>query len=385
MAERAERRLTRILSADVAGYRRLMRADEDATLALLTRCRDIAAERIAEHRGRIANTAGDAVPAEFLSVSDGVACAPAIQEAVGEEHAALPSDRRMLFRIGVHLGDVMVREGDLFGDAVNIAARLQALAEPSSDQAPERFEIADQNRCLAETYQALAMPVLKNSVDAFPTASGHVAELSLGDVKLHRCARQPVQSDALGKAERSIRSPIKARVPVPLHPYPRVYEHQCSSCAAPQHARPVHRARCVTFRVEPAGGIVVPPRVPDRLPADASSLARRASSLEALRLNPPTFVSSGTEGLQTPRWRRQSRANPEQNSLGKIQGISSIWSSAAVNEGQKGHQLSALRANSLRIRTGNFLRPCRELNRAIREIFSLIRESALVHFFGHLL
>src|ERR1700693_1161989 len=70
-----------------------------------------------------------------------------------------------------------------------------------SDQAPERFEIADQNRRLAEIYQALAMPVLKNFVDAFPAASGHVAELSLGDVKFHRCALQRVRADALGKLQ----------------------------------------------------------------------------------------------------------------------------------------------------------------------------------------
>ena len=76
-----------------------------------------------------------------------------------------------------------------------------------SDQAPERFEIADQNRRLAEIYQALAMPVLKNFVDAFPTSSGHVAELFLGDVKLHRCALQPVQADALGKLQQGFCDP----------------------------------------------------------------------------------------------------------------------------------------------------------------------------------
>ncbi len=130
MAERVERRLTTILAADVAEYSRLMRADEDATLALLTRCRDLAAALIAEHRGRIANTAGDAVLAEFPSVADGLYCALTIQKAVGNENEALPSDRRMLFRIGLHVGDIMIREGDLFGDAVNVAARLQALAEP---------------------------------------------------------------------------------------------------------------------------------------------------------------------------------------------------------------------------------------------------------------
>jgi class 3 adenylate cyclase len=130
VAEPVERRLTTILATDVAEYSRLMRADEDGTLALLTRCRKIAAARIAAHRGRIANTAGYAVLAEFPSVADGLSCALAIQQVVGEENAALPSNQPMLFRIGVHLGDVMARDGDLFGDAVNVAARLQALAEP---------------------------------------------------------------------------------------------------------------------------------------------------------------------------------------------------------------------------------------------------------------
>src|ERR1700730_15568883 len=89
MVERAERRLTTIRTADIAEYSRLMRADEDATMALLTRCREIAAAQIAERRGRIASTAGDAILAEFPSVADGLSCALAIQEAVGEENAAL--------------------------------------------------------------------------------------------------------------------------------------------------------------------------------------------------------------------------------------------------------------------------------------------------------
>ena len=101
MAERIERRLTTILAADVAEYSRLMRADEDSTLALLTRRREVAAARIAEYRGRIANTAVDAVLAEFPSVADGLSCALAIQEAVGKANEALPADRGMLFRIGV--------------------------------------------------------------------------------------------------------------------------------------------------------------------------------------------------------------------------------------------------------------------------------------------
>jgi adenylate cyclase len=130
MPRHVERRLTTILAADVAEYSRLMRADEDATLRGLTACRAIVDVLVAEHRGRIANTAGDALLAEFPSAVDGLACAIAIQRAINRENEDFSVERRMLFRIGVHCGDVIPRDGDLFGDAVNIAARLQALAEP---------------------------------------------------------------------------------------------------------------------------------------------------------------------------------------------------------------------------------------------------------------
>ena len=129
-ADAAERRLTTILAADVAEYSRLMRADEDGTLAALTAARGLVDALIAQHRGRIANTAGDAVLAEFPSVAAGLACALAMQQALREQNTALAPDKRMLFRIGVHVGDVLAKGGDLFGDAVNIAARLEALAEP---------------------------------------------------------------------------------------------------------------------------------------------------------------------------------------------------------------------------------------------------------------
>jgi adenylate cyclase len=130
MVERVERRLTTILAADVAEYSRLMRADEDGTLAVLTACRAILDTLVAEHRGRIANTAGDSVLAEFPSVAGGLSCALAIQEAIAKHNEPLSLDRQMRFRIGIHLGDVMIKGADLFGDAVNIAARLEALAEP---------------------------------------------------------------------------------------------------------------------------------------------------------------------------------------------------------------------------------------------------------------
>src|SRR6266851_1394875 len=130
MADRVERRLTTILAADVAEYSRLMGADEDGTLAALTACRAIVDELIAGHCGRIANTAGDSVLAEFPSVTDALSCALAVQEAIAKQNAEASPDRRMLFRIGIHLGDILLKDGDLFGDAVNIAARLEALAEP---------------------------------------------------------------------------------------------------------------------------------------------------------------------------------------------------------------------------------------------------------------
>ena len=123
---KVSRRLVAVFAADVEGYSRLMGADEVGTLKDLTERRAILDGLIGEHRGRIANTAGDSVLAEFGSAVDAVQCAVAAQTALAEENSSLPADRHINFRIGIHVGDVMVRAGDLFGDGVNIAARLQA-------------------------------------------------------------------------------------------------------------------------------------------------------------------------------------------------------------------------------------------------------------------
>ena len=130
MAEPIEtkRRLAAIFAADVEGYSRLMGADEVATLDALTVRREILDGLIATHGGRIANTAGDSVLAEFGSAVDAVRCAMEAQGALAKANSTLPESRQINFRIGVHVGDVMVRAGDLFGDGVNIAARLQTLA-----------------------------------------------------------------------------------------------------------------------------------------------------------------------------------------------------------------------------------------------------------------
>jgi adenylate cyclase len=124
------RTLVAILHADVAGFSRLTEQDEDATFRDLAKCLDIFATHIPRHRGRIVNTAGDAVLATFGSAQDALNCAARIQAALAECNAALPEERQLRFRVGLNLGDVIGNRGDIFGDGVNVAARIQALAEP---------------------------------------------------------------------------------------------------------------------------------------------------------------------------------------------------------------------------------------------------------------
>jgi adenylate cyclase len=131
-ADQIERRLAAIFAADVEGYSRLMGLDEVGTLRTLTAYRAIIDGLIAQHRGRIFNAAGDSVLAEFPSVVDAVQCAISAQQALGEENGKRLSDQQMRFRIGVHAGDVLVQGVNLYGDGVNIAARLETLAEPGS-------------------------------------------------------------------------------------------------------------------------------------------------------------------------------------------------------------------------------------------------------------
>mgnify|MGYP000377399315 CR=1 FL=1 len=130
MAE-AKRRLAAILAADVAGYSRLMGDDERATVAALNECREIFRTHVSDHDGRVVDTAGDSVLATFDSVVEAVQCASEVQTALGERNQGLPEDRRMAFRIGVNLGDVIEQDdGTIYGDGVNVAARLESLAEP---------------------------------------------------------------------------------------------------------------------------------------------------------------------------------------------------------------------------------------------------------------
>jgi TolB-like protein/class 3 adenylate cyclase len=179
-----ERRLVAIFAADVEGYSRLMDRDEVATLRDLTEQRHILDGLIASHRGRIANTAGDSVLAEFSSAVDAVQCAVEAQAAWAEANDRVPPDRRVKFRIGVHVGDVMVRAGDLFGDGVNIAARLQSSAAADgiciSSAAHEHVK-----KVLPLTFVDQGMQYLKNiepirayavSAAAEPSHTGRLAD-----------------------------------------------------------------------------------------------------------------------------------------------------------------------------------------------------------------
>jgi len=128
--DKVKRRLTTVLCADVQGYARLMEADEPGTMAALRRYRTAISGLVERHDGRIVNTWGDAVIAEFASVVEAVQCAVEIQQEISSQQSDQPDAQRMRFRIGINLGDVMVDGADIYGDGVNIASRLQELADP---------------------------------------------------------------------------------------------------------------------------------------------------------------------------------------------------------------------------------------------------------------
>ena len=149
--ERVERRLAAVLAADVAGYSRLMEADEEGTLAALRAIRrEFGDPKIAEHRGRIVKTTGDGLLVEFASVVDAVRYAVEVQRAMAERNADITPAKRIEFRIGINVGGIIIEDGDIFGDDVNIAARLEALAEPGGicisaaahEQVRDRLDLA---------------------------------------------------------------------------------------------------------------------------------------------------------------------------------------------------------------------------------------------------
>jgi class 3 adenylate cyclase/pimeloyl-ACP methyl ester carboxylesterase len=176
-----ERRLAAILAADAVGYSRMMREDEPAALALLQKHRsEVIEPAIAKHRGRTVKLIGDGLLAEFHSVVEGVGCAAEIQRAMAARNAGFPGRSQMAFRIGVHLGDVIVEGDDLYGDGVNIACRLEGIAERGgiciSRQAYDQVE-----KKLPLGYRALGPQRLKNIPDPIEAFAIHGDGLATAD------------------------------------------------------------------------------------------------------------------------------------------------------------------------------------------------------------
>jgi adenylate cyclase len=162
--ERVQRRLAAILAADVAGYSRLMGSDDEGTFADLKACRELIALKSKQHRGRIVNTAGDSALVEFASAIDAARCAIEIQKEMAERNSVIPEDRRLEFRIGINVGDIIVDEGDIYGDGVNIAARVESLARPGGI-------------CLSEgAYQQIKGKLTLNATDMGEQQLKNIAE-----------------------------------------------------------------------------------------------------------------------------------------------------------------------------------------------------------------
>src|ERR1700724_2538366 len=161
------RRLTAILAADTAGYSRLMGTDEEGThRRLQAHLRELIDPKITEYRGRVVKNTGDGFLAEFASVVDAVRCAVEVQRGMAERNAARPPEKRIEFRIGINLGDVIAESEDIFGDGVNVAARLEALAEPGGicvsrvvrDQVRDKLDFAFEDRG-EQSVKNIARPV----------------------------------------------------------------------------------------------------------------------------------------------------------------------------------------------------------------------------------
>src|SRR5215216_6057882 len=190
----ATRRLAAILAADVAGFSRLVGADEEGTLdRLKAHRRELIDPKIREHQGRIANTAGDGVLAEFASVVDAMRCATEVQRGMLDRDAEVEPEQRIRLRIGINLGDVIAEDGDIMGDGVNIAARLEALAEPGGI-------------CVSRTVHDQIRDRLPFKLD------------DLGEQSVHNIAR-PVRTYALSPAAvASLPAPAVAMAAAPSPP-----------------------------------------------------------------------------------------------------------------------------------------------------------------------
>src|SRR5215510_22765 len=184
MAEdRVERRLAAILAGDIAGYSRLMNSDEEGTLHnLKVHRKELVDPKITEHRGRIVKTTGDGILLEFVSVVDAVRCAVDIQRGMVERNVDVPADRRIQFRIGINVGDIIIDGGDIFGDGVNVAARLETLADPGGIMVSS--VVHDQVRDkLSFGFEDMGEQIVKNISRPVNVHRVHLADVSPEKVK----------------------------------------------------------------------------------------------------------------------------------------------------------------------------------------------------------
>jgi adenylate cyclase len=203
MTDKVKRRLTTVLCADVHGYSRLMEADEAGTLAELQRHRTAMTRLVERHDGRIVNTWGDAVIAEFASVVEAVQCAIETQREISSGESDPSPARRMRFRIGINLGDVMVDGADIYGDGVNIAARLQELAEPGGivisspvyDQVRNKLSVGFD--CLGQQQMKNVAPVISYRVAMIDGDSAR-ASVPVGESSARPGAASPAEQTAPG-------------------------------------------------------------------------------------------------------------------------------------------------------------------------------------------
>jgi len=170
-----ERKLAVVLHGDVVGFSRLMGADHEGTMRSLTQCRELVQTRVHQFRGRLVNAVGDALLAEFPSAVDAVQCAMEVQGDIGNSTQEGPGDRRMSLRLGINIGDVLVKDRELYGEGVNVAARLQALAAPGGVCISESVQRYVKGR-LPYTFEYLGEQALKNISDPVGAYAVHLPD-----------------------------------------------------------------------------------------------------------------------------------------------------------------------------------------------------------------
>ncbi|MGA7667514.1 MAG: adenylate/guanylate cyclase domain-containing protein [Pseudolabrys sp.] len=247
MAEdRVDRRLAAIFAGDIAGYSRLMGVDEEGTLRQLKAHRkELVDPKITEHRGRIVKTTGDGMLVEFVSVVDAVRCGVDIQRGMAERNSGLPADKRIEFRIGINVGDIISDSNDIYGDGVNVAARLEALADPGGimvsrtvhDQVRDKlsFGFKDMGE---QPVKNIARPIGVYQVSLIENT--HRSQSKTPKLPPRRKSQAPI-----ARQSPYCRSPISAATPsrnTSPTAFPRTSSQACRSCDGSSSSREIRHS-----------------------------------------------------------------------------------------------------------------------------------------------